>query len=64
MCEMGNVDDLRDYLMDYCGTAVASCGVAAMAQMQEIEDASDNELVRIADDLGIDANQFELEEEF
>ena len=63
MCEMGNVDDLRDYLMDYCGTASVGCGVAAMAQMHEIEDASDDELVRIADDLGVDADQFELEEE-
>ena len=33
MCEMGNVDDLRDYLMDYCGTAGAGCGVAAMASV-------------------------------
>ena len=63
MCEMHNVDDLRDYLMDYCGTAGAGCGVAAMAQVQEIEDASEDELARIADDLGIDADQFELGEE-
>ncbi|MBR3325910.1 MAG: hypothetical protein IKG22_01120 [Atopobiaceae bacterium] len=58
-----DADELRDYLMDYCGTAAFGVGAAAMFQMQEIESADDEGLFGIARDLGVDAERFGLEED-
>lgn len=53
-----NLDELRDELFDYCGTAAFEGNAAAMAQVVEIELASSEELPGIADALGLDAGSF------
>ena len=49
-------EDLREELLDYCGSAAFAGNMAAMAQLSEIEVADEDELWMIADDLWIDAN--------
>lgn len=56
-----DVDELDDYLMDFCGTAAMGGDLSAMATLQEVEDASGEELCEIAEDLGIDLEQFRAE---
>ena len=57
-----DVDALRGYLMDYCGTAAFSGFPAAIIDVAEIEDMSGEELCRKAEDLGIDLRRFVIEE--
>ena len=55
-----DVDALRDYLLDYCGTA-AFCGMgAAMFDVWDIERMGPSQLVRKAEQLGIDLRRFEV----
>lgn len=56
-----DIDALRDYLMDYCGTAAFSGFPAAMLDVMGIEDMDDVELCRKAEDLGIDLRRFVIE---
>lgn len=53
-----DVDALRDYLLDYCGTAMFSGFPAAVLDVVDIERASGEELCDIAEQLGIDLRQF------
>lgn len=55
-----DVDDLRDYLLDYCGTAAFSGFPAALADAAEIERASGPELCGIAQRLGVDPEDFAI----
>ena len=53
-----DVDKLRAYLLDYCGTAMMSGFPAAILDVADIERASGVELCRIAERLGVDLRQF------
>ena len=52
-----DIDKLRDYLLDYCGTAVFAGFDPALLDVVDIERADAHELIRIAERLGIDLNQ-------
>ncbi len=54
-----DVDALRDYLLDLCGTAMASGLGAAVQDVAEVEYADGEELLRIALRLGVDLSEFE-----
>lgn len=53
-----DVDALRDYLMDYCGSAMFSGFGAAVLDLAEIEDMDGYELCEKAEELGIDLRRF------
>lgn len=53
-----DVDALRDYMLDYCGTAMFSGFPSAVLDVVDIERASGEELCDIAEQLGIDLHQF------
>lgn len=53
-----DVDALRDYLLDYCGTAAFSGFPAALLDVMDIEDMDGAELCRKAEDLGVDLGRF------
>lgn len=53
-----DVDALRAYLLDYCGTAMFSGFPVAVLDVVDIERASGEELCRIAERLGIDLRKF------
>ena len=55
-----DVDELRDYLLDYCGTAMMSGFPAAVLDVADIERASGHELCRIAESMGVDLRKFTL----
>lgn len=55
-----DVDALRAYLLDYCGTAMFSGFPAAVLDVVDIERASGEELCRIAERLGIDLRKFQV----
>lgn len=55
-----DVDALRDYLLDYCGSAMISGFPAALLDVADIEHASGEELCRIAEEMGIDLRRFEI----
>ncbi len=57
-----NVDALRDYMMDYCGTAMFSGFPAALLDVADIESMSGEELCRKAERMGIDLRRFVVEE--
>ena len=52
-----DIEKLRDYLLDYCGTAVFAGFGPALLDVVDIERADARELFRIAERLGIDMNQ-------
>ena len=53
-----DVDALRAYLLDYCGTAAFNGFPAAIMDVWDIEQASGEQLCREAERLGIDLRQF------
>ena len=55
-----DIDALRDYLMDYCGSAIFSGFPAAIIGVAEIESADGYELCQIAEQLGVNLRQFEV----
>lgn len=56
-----DVDALRDYLLDYCGTAMFSGFPAALLDVADIERMSGEELCHKAEELGIDLRRFYIE---
>ena len=48
-----DVDELRDYMVDYCGTAAFSDSPAAILDVVDIERMDGYELCEKAEDLGI-----------
>lgn len=54
-----DVDTLREYLLDYCGTATFSGFPAAGLDVVNIEQTDGYELCQIAERLGIDPRRFE-----
>lgn len=57
-----DVDELRYYLEDYCGTAVFSGFPAALLDVADIERMSGEELCRKAEELGVDLRKFDIED--
>lgn len=53
-----DIDDLRDHLLDYCGTAMFSGFPAALLDVADIERMSAEELCRKAEELGVDLRRF------
>lgn len=51
---------LRDYLLDLCGTAMMSGCVPALLDVAEVERADGYELIRIAEQFGVDVRGFEV----
>lgn len=49
-----DIDALRDYLLDYCGTAMFSGFPAALLDVADVERMSGEELCRKAEELGVD----------
>lgn len=52
-----DVDELRDYMEDYCSTAAAAGFDAAMLDLADIDDADGYELCEKAEELGVDLEQ-------
>lgn len=55
-----DVDALREYLLEYCGTAMFSGFPAALIDVVDIQRADGIELCKIAERLGIDLRRFEV----
>ena len=55
-----DVDRLRDYLLDYCGSAMFSGFPAALIDVIDIQRANGIELCKMAERLGIDLRRFEV----
>lgn len=56
-----DIDAPRDYLLDYCGTAMFSGFPAALLDVADIERMSAEELCRKAEELEIDLRKFAIE---
>ena len=57
-----DVDELRDYMTDYCGTAAFNGFPAAMVDVWDIERMDGYELCQKAESMGIDLRNFEAED--
>lgn len=55
-----DVEELRSYLLELCGTAMAAGLGLALMHVVEVENASGEELVKIALQLGVDPARFEV----
>ena len=53
-----DVDELRDYLEDYCGTAMFNGFPAAIIDLSELDRMDGQELCRLAERLGVDLQRF------
>ncbi len=53
-----DVDALRAYLLDYCGTAMFSGFPTALLDVADIERMDGDELCRKAEELGVDLRRF------
>ena len=51
-----STEELREKLKDYVGTAAFSGFPAAFGDLVEIENADEDELIKIAERLGFDSN--------
>ena len=58
-----DVDAVRDYLLDYCGTAMFGGFPAALLDVADIERISGEELCRKAEELGVDLRRFVIKGE-
>ena len=56
-----DVDELRDYMVDYCGTAAFPGSPAAILDVVDIARMDGYELCEKAEDLGINLGKFEVE---
>ena len=59
---MIDVDALRSYLLDHCGTAAFSGFPAAIMDAWDIENADGEDLCRKAEQLGVDLHRFAVSE--
>lgn len=55
-----DIDALRDYLLDLCGTAMFSGFGPALLDVAEVERADGYELIRVAERFGVDVTRFEV----
>lgn len=56
-----DVDALREYLTNYCGTAAFNGFPAAILDTWDIESTTGEELCQKAEDMGIDLSRFVIE---
>lgn len=56
-----DIDQLRSYLIDYCGTAAYGGFPAAMLDVMDLECMSGYELCQAAERLGIDLQRFAVD---
>lgn len=56
------IEALREYLLDYCGSAMFLGFPAAVLDVVDIEQADSYELCQMAERLGIDLHKFEVQE--
>lgn len=56
-----DVDELRDYMVDYCGSAAFSGFPAAILDVVDIERMDGYELCEKVEALGINLEKFEVE---
>ena len=56
-----DVDALRSYLLDYCGSAMMSGFPAALLDVVDVERATGEELCRMAERMGIDLRRFAVD---
>ena len=56
-----DIDALRAYLLDYCGTAMFLGFPVAVLDVADIERASGEELCEMAERLGVDLSRFVIE---
>lgn len=56
-----DVDELRQHLTDYCGTAAFSGFPAAAIDLIDVQSADGYELCRAAERLGVDLRRFEVD---
>lgn len=57
-----DVDKLRDALMDYYGSAMTSGFPMAVIELGDVESASPQELVEMAQRLGMNLRRFEIDD--
>lgn len=55
------LNQLREALLDYCGTSAIGGNMAAMAEVSDIEMAEEDGLEQIANELGIDTDSYRSE---
>lgn len=58
-----DVDELRDHMLDYSGTAMMSGFPAAMLDVVDVERADGEELCHMAEDLGVDLRRFVVDDD-
>ncbi len=58
-----DIDSLRDYLLDYCGTAMFGGFPAAVLDVSDIESMSPRELYEAAERMGVDLRRFEADDD-
>ena len=56
-----NVEELRAGLVDYYGTVMVGGQWPAIADLSEVEGASPEQLIRMAEQAGIDLRKYEAE---
>ena len=56
-----DVDALRSYFLDCCGSAMMSGFPAALLDIADIERASDEDLCRMADRMDVDLRSFSID---
>lgn len=56
-----DVDELREYMRDYYGTAMMSGFPAAVLDLADVDSMSGEELCEIAEDNGIDLRKFAVD---
>lgn len=55
-----DIEKLREYLADYCGTAMFGGFPAAIIDLSDIERMDGRQLCKEAESLGIDLTKFEV----
>ena len=55
-----DVDELRDYMKDYCGTAMSNGFPAALLDVADVDRMSGRELCEKAESMGVDLYKFEV----
>ena len=55
-----DVDALRDYLLGYYGSAMMTGFPAALLDVADVEHASNEELCRMAEEMGVDLSRFAI----
>lgn len=57
-----NIDELRNDLINYFGTAMVNVSSLAMIDLLKIENANDEELIKIAIENNFDLNEYIVNE--